>query len=274
MNDMLIKSQANLIQQAEKELTQSNQLLEEFSTNWNQTANHSLDDIENIRTLQLVLQYRLDTQSALRQLSSMQQYLQQLLGIEPSHSIDLNMERIEYALGSDDLHQILHLLNGLVDALLRIIAHNMQHQILDRKKSLERLKNLKHVDVMVKVIDKQKAFISQMNKLKLVLEDVGGAPHPGIIYDHIAALEGPISRFYQALQNGLILSGSLYQQMHLKPSLEYKLADTLIKTDQALQNFHYQPEHQRLFTPILENTDTSRLEERATAKRLGNFFNH
>lgn len=274
MTDMLIKSQANLMQQAQEALSESNQLLETFATEWQQSSDHPLDDIENIRTIQLILQYRLDTQNALSKLSSLQQYLLQLLGIEPLHSLEVNIERMGYALGSDDLHQILAMLNQLVDALLRILAHHMQHQILDRKKAMERLKNLKHIDIMVKVMEKQKTFVAKMEQLKLALEDVGGAPHPGIIYDHISALEGPISRFYQALQNGLILSGGLYQQMHLQPHLEYQLADTLQKTDQMLQNLDLHHENQRLFTPSLENTDPQRLEERASAKRLGNFFNH
>ncbi len=165
------------------------------------------------------------------------------------------------------------MLNKLIDALLRIIAQNTQHQIIDRKKSLERLKNQKYVDLMVKVIVKQKAFVSKIHELRLTLEDQGGAPHPGVIYDHIAALKGPISRFYQALQHGLILSISLYQQMKLKFHLQYQLEDSLVKTDHPLQNFNELKE-QRLFKSGLENTNLVRLEERASTKRLSNFFNH
>lgn len=273
MNDTLIKSQTDLVKKAEEEITQSNQLLESFVNEWNKTSEHPLEDLANIRTLQLVLQYRLDTQNSLNQLSKLQNYLLQLLGIEAMHSQEVNMERLAFALGNDDLQHVLTMLNHLVDSLLRVLAHNLQHQSLDRKKALERTKTTKLIDIMAKVIEKQKNFSSHINELKLSLESVEGAPHPGIILDHIAALEGPISRFHQALQHGLILSSGLYQQMHLQNNLKFQLADTLQTPEQAFEHVNYHPEHQRLFNPTYKNTDADRLEERALAKRLGNFFN-
>ncbi|KTD44843.1 hypothetical protein [Legionella quateirensis] len=271
---MIITDQKNLINQAEKDLNESNQLLEEFKRGWNQTSDHPLNDPDVVRTMQLVLQYRLDTQKALYQLSGLQQYLLQLLGIEPQHSDLLNRERLAFALGSDDLQHVLSMLNHLVDSLLRIIAHNHLNQILDKKKSLERSKNLKLIDVMIKVIDKQKTFVSKMEELKLALEDIEGAPQPGIIYDHIAALQGPVSRFYQALQHGLALNHSLTQQPQNKANLQYQLKDTLQSVDQNLKIFNYNPSQQRLFKPAAENNKIENLEVRASAKRLGHFFNH
>ncbi|MBL7479509.1 hypothetical protein [Legionella bononiensis] len=271
---MLITDQKNLINQAEKDLNESNHLLEEFKIGWDQTSDHPLSDPDAVRTMQLVLQYRLDTQKALYQLSGMQQYLLQLLGIEPQHSDLLNRERLAFALGSDDLQNVLAMLNHLVDSLLRIIAHNQLNQILDKKKSLERSKNLKLIDVMVKAIEKQKSFVSKMEELKLALEDIEGAPQPGIIYDHIAALQGPVSRFYQALQHGLVLNHSLYQHPQNKSNLQYQLKDTVQSADQNLKIFNYNPSQQRLFKPATENNKIENLEVRASAKRLGHFFNH
>ena len=270
---MNINDLSTLINQAEVELTQSHQLLESFKLAWDKTPEHPLDDPDTIRAIQLVLQYRLDTQSALYQLNKLQQYLLQLLGIEPLHSAEFNIERMAFALGSDELKQTLSMLNHLIDSLLRIISQSQKQQILDKKHSLEQLKNRKFIDVILKVIDKQKIFTAKLGEVQLILENIGGAPHPGVIYDHIAALEGPVSRFSQALQHGLILSGGIYQQLQQKQNLKPYLEDTLLKVEQPLQNFHYSPEQQRLFKPGLENNRIQSLEARATEKRLGNFFN-
>lgn len=272
--NMLIENQIVLLNIAEADLTESNRLLEAFKKEWDKVPEHPLDDVEIIRTMQLVLQYRLDTQGALYQLAKLQQYLLQLLGIEAKHSAEFNIERLAYALGSEDLHQILNLLNNLVDALLRIITHYQHQQALDRKKTQERLKKTKFVEAMVQVIEKQKSFTTSINQLKLALEDIGGAPQAGVLYNHIAALEGPISRFELALQHGLILSGGFYQQLQKKSNLEFMLADTIQKANQALHSMNYHPEQQRLFTPVKEPEQSDRLEERAATRRLSNFFHH
>lgn len=271
---MPIESQIALLNKAEQDLTESNRLLEAFKTQWDEAPEHPLDDVENIRTMQLILQYRLDTQGALYQVAKLQQYLLQLLGIEAKHSAEFNIERLAYALGSEDLHQILNLLNNLVDALLRIIAHYQNQQSLDRKKTQEQLKKTRFVEAMVHVMEKQKSFTASINQLKLALEDIGGAPQAGVIYNHIAALEGPISRFELALQHGMILSGGFYQQLQKKSNLEFMLADTIQKADQALHTMNHHPEQQRLFTPVKEPAQSERLEEWAATRRLSNFFNH
>lgn len=263
-----------LINQAETELIESNQLFETFRNEWERSTNHLLNDAESVRTMQLVLQYRMDTQSALYQLGKLQQCLLQLLGVEPQHSFELNMERLAFALGSDDLQQILSMLNQLIDSLLRIIAQYQQQQKLELKKSATQLKNLKLHDLLSKTIEKQHSFITKINKITHDLDKIGGTPKPGVVYDYIAALQGPVSRFHQALQNGLVLSTGLYQQMQHKPNFQYHLADTLQKADQALHDFNYHPEQQHLFKPTIEQNNTARLEERASEKRLGHFFNH
>ncbi|KTD31762.1 hypothetical protein Lmor_2638 [Legionella moravica] len=271
---MLINDQQKLIDQAEQNLNESNQLLEGFMRGWDQTNAQPLNDPDVIRTMQLVLQYRLDTQNALYQLSGLQQYLLQLLGIEPQHSDLINRERLAFALGSDDLQYVLTMLNQLVDSLLRMIAHNQLNQVLDKKKALERTKNIKLIDIMLKVIEKQKSFVTNMNELKLALEDIGGAPQPGVIYDHIAALQGPVSRFYQALQNGLVLIQSLDTKPQNTLNAAFQLNDTVQSADQNLKIFNYNPAQQRWFKPVIENNQTEQLELRASAKRLGHFFNH
>lgn len=216
MNEKLIETQSNLIKQAETELIQSNQLLESLQQEKGLQEESDLDELDSLKSLILVLQYRLDTQNALSQLGHLQQYLLQLLGIEAKHSFEFNLERLAFALGTDELKQILAMLHHLVDSLLRVIAQKQLKESHDKRKSLEQTKQFKPIDTLVKVLNKQKLFMAKLDELKLVLENIGGAPQPGIVYDHIAALQGPISRFYQALQHGLGLSNSLYQQLQKK----------------------------------------------------------
>ena len=64
-------------------------------------------DESGIQLFQLVLEYILDSQSALARLFQMEQLLFQILGIEPLSSFNVNLERAAYALGSDDLNDIL-----------------------------------------------------------------------------------------------------------------------------------------------------------------------
>ncbi|CAH16266.1 TPA: hypothetical protein JBB06_09575 [Legionella pneumophila subsp. pneumophila] len=274
MNEKLIETQSNLIKQAETELIQSNQLLESLQQEKGLQEESDLDELDSLKSLILVLQYRLDTQNALSQLGHLQQYLLQLLGIEAKHSFEFNLERLAFALGTDELKQILAMLHHLVDSLLRVIAQKQLKESHDKRKSLEQTKQFKPIDTLVKVLNKQKLFMAKLEELKLVLENIGGAPQPGIIYDHIAALQGPISRFYQALQHGLGISNSLYQQLQKKNQLSYQLPDTLLKPEHVIRDMNFHPESQRLFKTTLERNKIENLEERAAAKRLGHFFNH
>lgn len=270
----LIQQQNNLLKLAESELTQSNQLMESFITHWKETIEQPLDDFESLHGLKLVLQYRLDTQSTLNQLNSLQLYLRQMLGIEPQHTLDMNLERLSYALGTDDLRQLLTMLNHMVDSLTRILAHHLNQQALDRQKGLLHLKRHQSIELLTKAIEKQNAFSAHCNEVKLTLENIGGAPHPGVIYDHLAALDGPISRFHQALQHGLVLGYSVYQQLEQKNRLQLQLTDTVQNPNQLMHHMNYSSASNHLFTQSPGRTPAERLEERASAKRLGNFFNH
>lgn len=272
--NQFIQHQNTLITHAHQELKESNQLIESFANHWKKTTEHPLEELETLQSLKLILQYRLDTQNSLSQLNHLQQYLRQLLGVEPQHSFETNIERLAFALGTEELHQLLNMLNHLVESILRILAHQSNQKALERHQALERLKNNQQIVWLAKAIDKQNQFTSLIKQIKLGLGNLATDPHPGVIYDHIAALEGPISRFYQALQHGLILSYSVYQQLEQKNQAKYQLADTVQSANQLAQQLHYSPESFRLFTPTPGRTPSERLEERAAAKRLGHFFNH
>ncbi|CAM2967331.1 hypothetical protein [Legionella worsleiensis] len=268
---MQINDLKKFLNQAEQDLNKSSELLNELAHTQYLRQPLTPTDPDTIHIMQLMLQYRLDTQKALHQLSGIQHYLLQLLGIESQHSDLLNRERLAFALGSDDLQHVLTMLNHLLDSLLRIIAHNQLKEVLDKKKALERVKQQKLQETMIRVLDKQNSFATKMDEFKLALHQLSGALHEGVIYDHIAALQGPISRFYQALQNGLALIKSLNPEPEHAPDLQYQPAQ---KPDQNLSLFHSTPSHQKLFKPLTKHTEPEYLEQRASTKRLGHFFNH
>ncbi len=268
-----IDKQKQLLHDAEHDVNESNQALESFINEWEAVSEHCIEDLDTLQSLKLVLQYRLDTQHILSQLNQLQQYLLQILGIEAQHSLEMNIERLGFALGTDDLKQLLSMLSSLVDSLLRILAHNPKQSLVERKKLMERLQKRKELPALTKALEKLHSFENRINRLKLSLEDIAEAPHPGVIYDHIAALEGPISRFQQALNHGLKLSYGVHYQMHQKHQLRHQLTDTMQNTKQLMEKLEQTMEPHRLFTPTKDHIPRERLEERAIAKRLGNFFN-
>ena len=278
MNEKLIETLTKLPKQAEEALNQSNHFLESVNKTWEEAQDQEFEDFDKMRMFQLMLQYRLDTQNALNQLSCVQRDLLQLLGIEAQNSLQVTLDRLAYAIGSDDLHHVLSMLNQLVDSLLRLLAHKLQQISLDRKRALARRKSLQYVDVLVndlvQATEHQKTFTEHMSHLHLALENIEGAPSPGVILDCIMGLEGPISRFHQAIQHGLILSGSLYQQLHRDSKLELQISAAMEKSNQLLHQLKSQPTSPRLFIPSKKITSDVRLEQRATEKRLGNFFSH
>ena len=235
----------------------------------------------DLRNFQLILQYRLSNHDALRALLQFQQSLWQILGIGPGSSEAINYERLAYALGSDDLHFLLLMLNQLADALLKLIARienkNKKREGVSHKKtvtdrSASRVGNKKH-EFLQKAIDKQAAFTVEMLDLTHSLQGIAGAPEIGEVLDNIAALQGPISRFYQALQNGMVLAGSLYQQLSVSSSMTPRLRQILEEVHHVLELAAPHLEPQRFFAPEKVRTLSGQdLEARAMNKRLRSFF--
>lgn len=261
--------------EAEQALKESLELLNQF-----QTHHHDEDSEEDqMRGLQLILQYRLDNRSAIAALFNYQQSVWQVLGLSPMSPSQTNIERISFALGSDDLNLILSVLSRLADALLRLIDKLEK----DNKNRLKKIKESREIPVLSKpkaqvslaqlkkALDKQQQFIERINQLDNTLDEIKDTPRLKVVLDHIAALQGPISRFQQALNHGLVLSGSLYQQYNTQLQFNQQLTPVFNQINQALYQLHPEYEAPRLFkptnTPLSEN-----LEARAQAKRMGHFF--
>lgn len=248
------------------------------STDWlkDESGKTPLSFEEEARSLQLLLEYRLNTQDIIIQLLNLDHHLLYILGIQPQHSQAMNIERLSFALGSDDLQQLLHALNQLVDSLLRI-ARRYQHQHENSKKEEHLAPVHQHqrqaifMDRLSNLVTLQKSFAHNLTLTESELKELVKYETLGPVLDHISALRGPINQFYQAQLHGLEQLQHVYQNFH-HPLTACQLADILKKADNALHHlpsiYHLNPN----YSPLQFKNEHERLEERAKEKRLRPFF--
>lgn len=223
------------------------------------------------RLLELTLQYRLDLQNALSRLLGFEPVLLQLLGLGPHYSEKINLERLTFALGHEDLNQLLYLLSELLHSLLRIASRYQQqeksyHEAHTHKKSPYKSFYLG----LEKACELQKAMLMMVDSFEQTLKKLVKHAAIGPVLDHLAALRGPISQFHQALLNGLDYSSALYKKIYPHLKLEDALGSLLTQTERFFKPTPYSATLHKLGA----SPSAQRLEQRASAKRLGNFFNH
>ena len=271
---IIIKQHKQLMQEAEACLTKIQDDLQQIIDY--PASEEGESEIDGLRTLQLVLQFRLDTQDALQKLFRFNQGIWQILGVSPQSSSSANLERLAFALGKSDLQHALSMLNRLIDSLLRILQRYYSKQSVptNRKSALmQRPANTswRHPK-MVRLVEQQKSFNFILNQLTNSLESLSGAPAVGPVLDYICKLEGPISHFYQALQNGLVLSEGLYKQLEETCQLTKQMDELIHQANLVLEQSHQLFETPKLFYPTKKLSSSQELEERAAEKRLGHFF--
>ncbi len=265
-----------LFSQAKQALLDSQAILQEVLDGTDSSDGSAKNDVQ---MLQLTLQYRLDTQDAFVKLLQVDQGLLQILGIEPQHSSKINLERMEFALGNNDLHHILYALSQLVHSLMQTAYRYQQH--LDKNFKHKQKQTTFHLNPpntklagrLQNAVDLQKRFIKRMTEISCHLALWNKHAAIGPVHDHIAALRGPISQFFQAVQNGLELTNQLYEKTNEDIQLEHNLSKLLEEADSVLKHLPatYQPQH--FFSPP-KTEHTEHLEKRASNKRLGNYFSY
>lgn len=279
MNEFKGNELDELVKQAAGALSDSQSVLKELvdDSEFIDTSKELNED--NIQLFQLVLQYRLDTQTALARLLQVNKLLFQILGIEAQSSFSVNLDRMAYALGTDDLHHVLYSLSQLVNSLSLIASRykktldkEYQHKHHPHLQQLNP-RYLKFNGQIQKAISSQKHFILLIEKMSSNLQELTEGVVLGPIFDHIAALRGPISQFFQAEQNGLDLSYNLYVKIHMSPQLTLTISNVLEQANLILKELPHIPQHNHLFTPDKVETGKN-LEQQASIKRLGNFFSH
>lgn len=276
-----IKQQNQLIQEAEACLTRIHDSLRAVVELSDDETGEGGSDVGRLRTLQLVLQFRLDTQDALQHLFQYSQSVWQIIGVSSQYSKNTNLERLAFALGAEDLHHTLSLLNQLIDKLLLVLQRYQsnqasQHRVPANRKSAA-LKapptTSRMYQKMVCCLDNQKSFNFILNQLTNSLEAIQVQEDMGAeVLDCICKLEGPISHFHQALQNGLVVSAGLYQQLEASCHLNHSLDEVLNIAREVLEQAPQLIEKPRLFQPTKSISTSQELEARAAEKRLGHFF--
>ena len=282
--DDLIKRQEKLIEEAEACLAHVEDDLTIVDEKSQQLVQEE-DEESTLRTLQLVLQYRLDTQDSLQRILSCNQSLWQILGVSSQNPSSVNIERLSYALGGDDLHQALSMLSRLVDSLLRILQRYYASKLSlsgspVQGKSKPSLKPPVVIGPllykkMVRIVDTQKSFnfiLEELNKI-LIIKMIE-PNRKTVILKHYTQLQVVMTRFYEALLRGLVLSKGLYDRLEKASMLTKKLDELVFQAKQVLSQSPQLLEKPRLFQPTKAISSSQELEARATEKRLGYFFNH
>ena len=231
---------------------------------------------DRVNTLQLALQYRMDGQDALVRLMQIEQSLLQVLGVERLASNYLNLDNLAYALGSEDFKLLLSDLNALIDKLLKIIhKHQMQHRhFLSDDKPAKEPPEAKKLQNKVKTLSfSQKKLLSHLASIQQNLNLFLQKETLGPVHNHIVALQGPVSRFFQLVLSGLKQSHSLIHQLRPETSLSERLEPILDNANETLHQMAIQSLSKNYFAPTKQpNIEEDRLEARAEKKRLGQFF--
>ena len=278
-----------IIQRATQNLTDSQLILQGLINDPSFLSSPNGSPTEQAGLLQLVLQFRLDTQNALAKLLQIEHGLLHILGIAPLESSKTNIERMKFALGNDDLHHILHALSQLIYALLNI-ANRYQKNLdnISRQKQKQRTlttpadvslipdwspEYIEHKERLESAILKQTIFVASIEEFEKSMDEWNKLEPSDAILAYIAGLRGPISQYFQILFHDLEITYNLYGKLNHGAQLDYQL-DTVLQQARALLKQlqpMYQPAH--FFTPAKLAT-SEELEARATVKRLGHFFNH
>ncbi|WP_019215408.1 hypothetical protein [Legionella tunisiensis] len=136
------------------------------------TDDEDSSDGDKILTIQLILQYRLSCEDALSFLLRIDQNLLYILGIQPQLSAKMNMDHLAYAVGNEDLRQILNLLGILTSALSKIITrYKNSHASFSLKDKRSQKHHLITKELSL-LLDKQKQFLDVLQKLDLEIEQL------------------------------------------------------------------------------------------------------
>ena len=272
MKNINVDQLKNLLDEAEKSIDSSEKILKELLDAPVNEVTSLLEDI--VFSIQLILQYRLSCQDALAVLLNFDQNLLYILGIQPQHSAKMNLDRLVYALGHDDLRYMLHSLSLLVNSLLKITnRYQKEHASFGLKANKGKyIKQNSLINGMQKLISQHNHFLSLIRKLEDDVKRLLEYPSVGPIFDHIAALRGPISQFHQAILHGIGQAKQLYEKVNRKQPINQRI-DLLLKKSEELLNIMpsiYKPPQYTLGQA--SKISSEQLEQRAAAKRLRPFF--
>lgn len=253
-----------LLREGENQLIEISSLLEDILNT--KTDDKELPTEEKIQLIELVLQLRLNLENCLAMVLSIDHNILYFLGIQPRNSLQMNIDRLTFAIGNEDLKEILTLLAILTGSLNKLAerykrshsSFTLNHKVKPHKHNL-----LKKI---TKLTEKQKDLSNTLEKtdeeIKLLVKYQAAGP----LFDHIGALRGPISHFHQAILHGLGQAKRLYQVVNKKEPLNHHLHTLINKTERLLDE-PLQQSRQYKF-----NMSSEKLEDLAQQKRQSPFF--
>lgn len=231
-------------------------------------------DEDKILAIQLTLQYRLGCEDALNILLNIDHHLLYFLGIQLQHSAKVNMERLAYAVGNEDLKQILSNLATLCGYLSKIVARYKNSHASFALKERRVQKHSVLTRELSMLLVRQDQFLEVLHKLDPEIEQFLKLEAADSSFEYIAALRDSISSFYQTLVLSLEQAKQLYYQVNKKPVAGYQLDALLQEAEQVLHLMPgiYGPRTAYPVKQFDKPMTSEQLEQRATAKRLRPFF--
>ncbi|HHS8266082.1 TPA: hypothetical protein ACTTVN_003155, partial [Legionella anisa] len=223
-----------LINKAKLYLDETQSILSKLLQATADTDDEDSSDEDKTLKIQLTLQYRLSCEDALSFLFQLDHNVLYFLGIQPRQSAKMNMDRLAYAVGNEDLKQILNVLAILTGSLSKIVASYKNSHASFTLKDKRSQKHHMVVKELSLLLAKQKQFLEVLHELdpeiELLIKMQAGEP----VFDYIAALRGPISHFHQAIIHGLEQAKQLYHQVNKTPLIDYQLNALLKETEHVL----------------------------------------
>lgn len=254
-------------------LQESQTILEEMLTVEYSTTGMPVE--EQMVHLQQVLQFRLNCEDNLALILKIDQTLLEFLGIQPTNSAKMNFERLSYAIGNEDLKQILNILSILLGSFTKLAARyrKQQHNCLNKKQIF--YPNNRFGQQLDKLLSQHKKSTDLLqtadHQINLLLKQQGSGP----LFDHIAALRGPISQFHQAIMHGLGGAKQLYRKINHTKQLPQEVEHLVNTIHSSLISSSYtlkpKPDPRAHDKNLYKNTP-EQLEKRAASKRLRPFF--
>ncbi|WP_232890216.1 hypothetical protein [Legionella resiliens] len=263
-----------LINKAKLYLNETQSILSKLLQETADGDDEDSSDEDKILKIQLTLQYRLSCEDALSFIFQLDHNVLYYLGIQPRQSAKMNMDRLAYAVGNEDLKQILNVLAILTGSLSKIVAsYKSSHNSFSFKDKRSQKHHLITKELSM-LLAKQNQFLEVLHQLdpemELLMKQQAGEP----IFDYIAALRGPISHFHQAIIHGLEQAKQLYLQVNKTPLIDYQLNAVLKETQEVLHLMPstFSPHPHYPIKQFDHPTTSEQLEQRAAAKRLRPFF--
>ena len=124
---------------------------------------------------------------------------------------------------------------------------------------------------MEKSIQKLKSVTTSLDETSRQLDLFLRLETIGPVLDHVASLEGPVSKFHQLVLNGLKDSFLFYEKLNHDYSLDNQLDDLMHNAKYVLSNMAINSQPYRLFTHVNDDFNDDLLDVRAEKRRLGYF---